>query len=65
MAETVFAGEQVIQLSLIKFLALLRLLYAIFARFSEDFFMRYGPCNTGYWNCKYEKPEELFAKEHS
>ena len=54
MTETIFAGEQIKELSLQNCLTSLTLSNTIFTRLFKHFFMRYRPGNTGNRQRKYE-----------
>jgi len=59
MTKTVLAGKQVKEFSLKKRLAFLAFFYAIFPRFTKNFFMRDRPGDAGNRDSKYKKIQYL------
>ncbi len=65
MAEAEFAGEEEEELATRRIGMALALADAIFARFTEDFFMRHGPGDAGNGERERKKPYELQRERHT
>ena len=65
MAEAEFAGKEEEKLAAYAVGMALTLADAIFARFTEDLFMRHGPGDAGDGEGERKKPYELQCERHS
>jgi hypothetical protein len=64
MTETVFAGENVKKFALKKIATVFAFFDAIFARLTENFFLRYRPSNRSGDQPQNKNPENLFGNRH-
>ena len=59
VTETVFAGEEVKELSSPESRRRLALILAVITRFSEYFLVSDRPCDAGNWDRQNQKPQKL------
>lgn len=64
MTEAVFAGKEIKELAPKQASGLYGFLMAILPRFTKDFLMGNGPCDTGNWDCQNQQPRDLNPQSH-